>query len=104
VDRRAAALAALSGLLVAAGVSSISHQPTPGQRAAQAVERAMAEAQPPLVDAEAVEDERLTGDANEAGYRWAERRALNDATDCPNYSAAFRTGCADYVAEQGAGR
>jgi len=69
---------------------------TPGQEAAQVIEERMA----PLPDSEAVEDERLTRDANEAGYRWAERRLLSDATDCPNFSPAFHTGCADYVRDR----
>jgi hypothetical protein len=47
-----------------------------------------------------MEDERLTGDANEAGYRWAERRLLTDDTNCPEFSPAFRTGCIAYVIEQ----
>jgi hypothetical protein len=77
----AAVLAAVSGLLVAASVYAFTHQPTSGQQAASAIERGMAEARTPPADAEAAEDERLTGDANEAGYRWAERRGLKHAPD-----------------------
>jgi hypothetical protein len=100
MDRRAAILAAISGLLVAAGVYAFTHQALSGHQVASAIERGMADARTPPADAEAVEDERLTGDANEAGYRWAERRGLATVTDCPTYSRAFRDGCESYVREQ----
>lgn len=100
MDRRAAVLAAFSGLLAAAGVYAFTHQPLSGHQVASAIERGMAEARAPPADAEAVEDERLTGDANEAGYRWAERRALTMTAECPAYSRAFRDGCESYVREQ----
>ena len=64
------------------------------------IERGMVDAQRPPADAEAMEDERLTGEANEAGYRWAERRSLDNASRCPSYSKAFREGCAAYVNDQ----
>jgi hypothetical protein len=95
MDRRVAILAAASGALVALGAYAGMHRPTAGQEVAQII----AERMSPRPDAEALTDERLTSDANEAGYRWAERRLLTDATDCPNYSTNFRAGCAAYVAE-----
>jgi hypothetical protein len=97
MDKRAAILAAISGAVVAVVAAHVvAHRPTVGQEVAQVIEGRMA----PWPDAEAVEDERLTGDANEAGYRWAERRLLTDATDCPNLSTAFRAGCIEYVKDQ----
>ena len=81
----------------------VTHQPTPGQEAARAVLAGMDRAQTPPPDAEALEDERLTGDANEAGYRWAERRALTNAAKCPNFAREFRAGCEEYAREAFAG-
>lgn len=104
MDRRAAALAVVSGALIALGAYAITHRHTAGQEAAQAIERGMVRAQTPPADVEAVEDERLTGDANEAGYRWAERRGLTMRADCPNYSNAFRDGCESYIGDQTKGR
>ena len=91
--RRAAVLAAVSGALVALGTYAVMHHPTAGQEVAQVIADRMA----PRPDAEALVDERLTGDANEAGYRWAERRLLTDDTNCPNFLPAFRAGCIAYV-------
>ena len=96
MDRRAAVLAAVSGALVALGAYAVMHRSTSGQEVAQVIVDRMA----PRPDAEALVDERLTGDANEAGYRWAERRLLTDDTNCPNFSPAFRAGCIDYVNDQ----
>ena len=96
MNRRAAVLAALSGALVALTVYAVTHRPTAGQEVAQVVADRMS----PRPDAEALADERLTGDADDAGYRWAERRSLRDATDCPNLSTAFRAGCAAYVRDE----
>jgi hypothetical protein len=73
-----------------------SEQPLPGEQAAQAIERSMT----PGPDAEALEDEALTGSASEAGYRWAERLGLDNPYRCPDYSAAFKAGCVSYVADQ----
>jgi hypothetical protein len=96
LDRRAAILAAISAAFVVAGAYASMHRPTAGHEVAQVVEQRIA----PRPDTEALTDERLTADADDAGYRWAERRGLRDATDCPNYSADFRAGCAEYVADQ----
>jgi hypothetical protein len=100
MDRRAAVLAAVSGALIALGAHAVMHRPTPGQEAGQAIERGMVRAQTPVPDAEAAEDERLTGDADEAGYRWAERRGLSTRADCPTYSKAFHDGCESFVQDQ----
>jgi len=51
-------------------------------------------------DAEALADERLTGDESDAGYRWAESHGLDGVAECPDYTARFRAGCVDYVTEQ----
>ena len=104
MDRRAAVLAAASGVLVALGAHALTHQPTAGQEAAQAIEQGMVRAKTPTADADAVEDEKLTGDANDAGYRWAERRGLTMPSDCPAYSKAFHDGCESYIEDQGLGR
>ena len=104
MDGRAAVLATVSGALIALGTYAVTHRATAGQDAAQAIERGMARAQTPPADAEAVEDERLTGDANEAGYRWAERRSLTMRVDCPHYSNAFSDGCESYIGDQTKGR
>jgi len=96
----AAVLALLGGAL---GIVTLlqAERLTPGQEAAQAIVRGMA----PTMgdDPAAMEDERITGSANEAGYRWAERWSIDDASRCPRYSDAFRAGCAAYVADE-AGR
>jgi hypothetical protein len=104
IDWRAAGVAAVSGALIALGTYAVSHRPTLGQQDAQAIEQGMATTQPTIADAEALEDERLTGDANEAGYRWAERRSIDNPVRCPTYSKAFHEGCAAYVADQYGGR
>jgi hypothetical protein len=72
---------------------------SPGHRAARAAAAGYRNA---LVatDAEAAEDERLTGDADEAGYRWAERRSLDRPSGCDALSPSFRTGCLAFVYEQ----
>jgi len=100
MNRRAAVLAAVSGALIALGAYTLTHRPTAGQEAGQAIEQGMASAQRPPADTEAVEDERLTGDANEAGYRYAERRGLTMRADCPTYSKAFHDGCESWVSDQ----
>jgi hypothetical protein len=100
MDRRVAVLAGISGVLIAAGAYAVTHRPTAGQEAARAIERGMVAAATPPADAEAAEDERLTGDANEAGYRWAERRGLSTRADCPTYSKAFHDGCESFVLDQ----
>ena len=94
-----AALALLAGALSVAVLVEVA-RPKAGHEAAQAIERAMASAQTPPADAEALEDERLTGDANEAGYRWAERRGLTTRADCPTYSKAFHDGCESFIEDQ----
>jgi hypothetical protein len=53
-------------------------------------------------DAEAAEDQQLTHDANEAGYRWAERQGLEQPHPCFSLSEAYREGCLAYVAEASA--
>jgi hypothetical protein len=100
MDRQAAALAAVSGALVVLGTYALTHRPPGGQAVAQVIERGMRSDQAPAPDPEALEDERLTGDANEAGYRWAERRGLMDVAHCPNFSTSFHDGCAAYVSDQ----
>jgi hypothetical protein len=71
-------------------------RPTPGQMAAQAIERGMN----PTPDPEALQDEALTGNAREAGYRWAERWDLDNADRCPDYSPDFKAGCVAFVSDE----
>ena len=101
MDRRAAVFAAVSGVLVALGAYAVTHRAPAGQEVARAIEHGMLSVQASAPDPEALEDERLTGEANEAGYRWAERRGLDDAARCPVYSKAFREGCVAYVKDEG---
>ncbi|MEP6967808.1 MAG: hypothetical protein ABI906_06985 [Pseudomonadota bacterium] len=43
------------------------------------------------------EDETLSDNVAAAGAMWAERHRPLNADECPNYTADFRKGCADYV-------
>lgn len=88
----------LLAVAVALGVATVAQiTPPPSQRIANAIEQGIDRGQAP--PPEAAEDDALTGDANEAGYRWAERRGLTSASDCMALSGAFRTGCDDYAKE-----
>lgn len=97
--RRIALVAVCMAAMAALGADLVARLETPGHRLARAVAagygRALASS-----DAEAQEDEKLTHDANEAGYRWAERRSLDRAGPCDQLTAAFRSGCLAYVHEQ----
>jgi len=76
-------------------------QPDPvsrrGQDYAAAIVRGMREA-PALPPDDG--DENLTRRANEAGYRWAERRDLTDPAACNAWQADFQNGCLAWVREQ----
>jgi len=37
---------------------------------------------------------------HQAGYDWAERNGISDATDCDGNSQSFNEGCQAYVEEQ----
>jgi hypothetical protein len=65
-----------------------------------AIDRGVQEARAPVEDRDAAEDEALSHDANEAGYRWAERHGVDRVEACPAYSKAFLEGCAAYAGEQ----
>lgn len=43
------------------------------------------------------EDETLSDDVTAAGAMWAERHRPLNVDECPDYTAAFRKGCADFV-------
>jgi hypothetical protein len=88
------ALAAM--LAIGMDVSGRLH--SPGFRMAKAIEAGYGRV--PVADADAIEDETITGSDNEAGYRWAERRSLDQPAACPDFTAAFRQGCEAYVREQ----
>jgi hypothetical protein len=72
--------------------------PSQGHAYALAIERGMQEASAP--DADMLEDEALTHDAKDAGYRWAERHGLTDPSACERLQAAFRDGCFSWTTEQ----
>ena len=91
-------ISAALGLMLAVGLDLAARLQTPGYRAARAIQAGYARAAVP--DADAAGDEALTGNANEAGYRWAERRSLDRPGACDQLTAAFRAGCLAYVHEQ----
>lgn len=99
MDQRAAMLAAISGLVIGvAGAYAIrADQPA---KYASAIQRGADRARDDDGDRVAAENDLLVRDANDAGYRWAERRALTNVGDCPTYPAAFRDGCEAYANEQ----
>jgi len=94
-------------LLILAALSSMAllivdlHTRRHGQAAYEATQAiAVGDAQSRVPDAEALADEKLTGDESDAGYRWAESRGLDDPAACPDYTVRFRAGCAEYVRDQ----
>jgi hypothetical protein len=91
-------ISAALGLMLAVGLDLAARLQTPGYRAASAIQAGYAHAAGP--DADAAADEALTGSANEAGFRWAERRALDRPGPCDQLTAAFRAGCLAYVHDQ----
>jgi hypothetical protein len=50
-----------------------------------------------LGDGAGAEDAQLTDDEAAAGGMWARAHGLDRASGCPDYSPAFRKGCAEYV-------
>ena len=54
-----------------------------------------------LGDEAAADDAQLSDDEAAAGGMWARTHGLDRASECPDYSAAFRRGCAGYVSGQG---
>lgn len=70
----------------------------PARRYAKAIAHGFESASSP--DPDAALDERLSGDATEAGYRWAERRGLDRIGACQGLTTAFRAGCEAYVRDQ----
>ena len=91
-------ISAALGLMLAVGLDLATRLQTPGYRAARAIQAGYARAAQP--DADAAADEALTGSANEAGYRWAERHALDQPGACDQLTAAFRAGCLAYVHDE----
>ncbi|MGI8841404.1 MAG: hypothetical protein ACR2F8_11585 [Caulobacteraceae bacterium] len=47
-----------------------------------------------------VEGETVTAEEGDAGASWADSHGLTRATDCPNYTTAFRLGCAREIGDQ----
>ena len=84
--------------MTALGVDMAVRSRAPGRQIAKAITTGYQRARIP--DAEAAEDEALTNSAEDAGYRWAERRGVDQAGECPSYSAAFHRGCAAFIQDQ----
>lgn len=92
-------IAALSlAALGAIGADLASRRLSPGHR--MAVQIAQGFVLPADPDGDLTSDEKLTRDANEAGYRWAERRSADRPEACQPLTADFRKGCLDYVKER----
>ena len=91
-------IATALGAMLAVGFDLAARIQTPGYRAARAIQAGYGRTAPP--DADAAADGALTGDANDAGYRWAERRSLDRIGACDQLTSAFRAGCLAYVREQ----
>jgi len=90
----AAALAVMGAI----AVDLAARLQSPGHRVAVQIAKGFTHAADP--DEDLILDEKLTRDANEAGYRWAERRSLDRLEPCQAGTAAFRQGCESYVREQ----
>jgi len=50
-----------------------------------------------LGDESEADDAQLSDDETAAGGMWAKAHGLNRASECPEYSPAFRKGCAEYM-------
>jgi hypothetical protein len=98
--RRIALIICCAAAMAALGADLAMRLESPGHRAARAVDAGYRHADM-AANAEAAEDERLTRDADDAGYRWAERRSLDRAAGCAGLTPPFRAGCLAYVHEQG---
>lgn len=98
-------LTVLIGLASAAAFTVLRHgqEPPRSYLYAAAIERGEQQAVSPPLDPDAAEDEAITHDAQEAGYRWAERRSVADPTRCEELPGDFRRGCEDWVSEQNPG-
>jgi hypothetical protein len=91
-------ISAALGAMAVLGADLIARVQSPGHQAAAVLTSSYLRARTP--DSEAAEDEALTNSAEDAGYRWAERRNLDQAGECPAWSPDFHRGCIDYVGEQ----
>jgi hypothetical protein len=90
----AVALAALGAI----GADFVTRLQTPGHRIAAHIADGFARSLDP--DGDLISDEKLTHDAAEAGYRWAESRSADRPEACQALITEFRKGCLDYVSEQ----
>ena len=93
--------AVVAGVVAATSLALVGTRPwlAAGRVYADAIERGKQAERHPPIDPEAVEDETVFHDANEAGYRWAEQRGLVDPGLCPAYTTAFQAGCIDWTKE-----
>jgi hypothetical protein len=76
-------------------LARIAHRANPGRPYAQAIAHGVVTART-LTDDDAG-DQNLNDDEAVAGAMWARQNHPASAADCPRYSAAFRTGCADQI-------
>ena len=90
---RIALIAITSLALGAVGADLIGRLPSPGRHAAKVIAAGYRAAQP---DIDAL-------DGNDAGYRWAERHAIDQTSACPHYSAEFVAGCQAWVQDEASG-
>ena len=82
--KRLAIIAAAGLAMGAVSAALITPRASPGRRAALAIADGQSRA--------AAEDE--------AGYRWAERRAIDQVSDCPAYTANFTAGCRAWAQDE----
>jgi hypothetical protein len=99
-NRRLLIIAAALLAMVALAADIVARAKSPGHEFASAIAQGYRSARTP--DADAAEDEGITGSAEDAGYRWAERQDLANSAACPTYSPEFHRGCAAYVEDQAA--
>jgi hypothetical protein len=97
INRRAAFWAALSGAAIGVLGYLLAQPDSPAGAYARAAHAGYVRSRV-LTPADA-EDDVIDHDANEAGYRWAERQGLDDVADCPDGPPAYREGCLDWVRE-----
>jgi hypothetical protein len=89
--KRLAIIAAACLAMGAIGADLASRLLSPCHRAAVAI---LAGERTALADADALE-----AISNEAGYRWAERHAIDRPGACPAVTVEFREGCEEWVAD-----
>jgi hypothetical protein len=93
--RRALLVIVALALIAVLARDLFQRQRASGYREGRAVAAGYARAA--ALDASAAEDAQLANDETAAGAMWAKDHALERASECPDYSAAFRRGCIGYL-------